>query len=351
MPRQSHQRCSGDSTNQGSNSFPSDFDSPEFVCESPSTAEIELDAKVIQDPAEEASQWNRYAEVASQSTADMGTEQSASPTENRILANAIESSNGLLNQLVDQFSELSHLIASHPSPSSSGADPSNGDAEACEFRQQIAELKAQLAEVQQQNEELASQLARPNVRESVSNAESGSGGALSWEDRKAMILQQMEEDTFDSEAFIATLATDADKETLDPIAHVEQLHAELQQRDEEITELQCRLEKKSKTTEGDVTDTSAIAELVDADDLIREERDRLQKLRVEWEQRFRQGEIDASLERAKLSRERRHLARKNEELEEQLAHLRREAEEDRRAGVTGARRWLAKLGLDEKNRS
>ncbi len=163
-----------------------------------------------------------------------------------------------------------------------------------------------------------------------------------------MILQQMEEDTFDPEAFIATLASDVDNETIDPIAHVEQLHAELQQRDDEITELQCLLEQQSKTTVGDVTDNAAIAELVDADDLVREERDRLQTLRVEWEERFRQDEIAASLERAKLSRERRQLARKNEELEEQLAHLRREAEEDRRAGVTGARRWLAKLGLDDQ---
>ncbi len=155
MPRTSHQRCSGDSTNEGSNAVLSDFESADFACDSPSTAEIEQDAQFVEEPAEEeASQWNHYAADTGQSTVDVDTDASPPSMDDRMLANAIESSSTLLNQLVDQFRELSHLVASHPSPSSSRADQSNRDADICEFRQQISELKAQLAEMRQQNEEL-----------------------------------------------------------------------------------------------------------------------------------------------------------------------------------------------------
>ena len=48
--------------------------------------------------------------------------------------------------------------------------------------------------------------------------------------------------------------------------------------------------------------------MIDENELVVQERERLQMLQVEWEEKFREGEIQASLERAKLSRERQELA-------------------------------------------
>ena len=73
--------------------------------------------------------------------------------------------------------------------------------------------------------------------------------------------------------------------------------------------------------------------------------ERLQQLQDEWEDKFRQTEIEASLERAKLSRERQELANKMSEIEEQLSHAKREARHHATNEEGPSRRWLAKLGL------
>jgi hypothetical protein len=75
---------------------------------------------------------------------------------------------------------------------------------------------------------------------------------------------------------------------------------------------------------------------------------KLQQLQVEWEEKFRQGEIEASLERAKLSRERQEISAKKQELELQLEQLQREHRQANAAGGSGSRRWLVKLGLAEE---
>ena len=120
---------------------------------------------------------------------------------------------------------------------------------------------------------------------------------------------------------------------------------ELERRDEEIHELRSLLEEQSGTRgDGVAVGAAAIAEMLDADELVQQERERLQALQQQWEEKFRESEIEASLERAKLSRERLELARKNSELEERLEHLRREARQAEETGPS-SRRWLAKLGL------
>ena len=101
---------------------------------------------------------------------------------------------------------------------------------------------------------------------------------------------------------------------------------ELKERSQQIRELQSLLDQQSETRDGGIAiGAAAITQMFDADELVRDERERLQQMQEEWEDKFRQAEIEASLERAKLSRERQELAKKMSELEEQLAHAKREA--------------------------
>ncbi|TWU42953.1 hypothetical protein Q31b_19870 [Novipirellula aureliae] len=244
----------------------------------------------------------------------------------------------------------------------------------CEFeslRQRIEELESQNeelecdnSELRRQNEELASKVADANVQRSIKSANSLRSESLSWEERKQLIFRQMEEDSFDAEAFITNTIQkhlteeesaeplDESAATLDPISYVDELNQELDRlnrdlarREREIRELNHLLEQRpEQSQEGMAIGAAAIASMVDSDELIQEERYRLQELQVEWEEKFRQTEIEASLERAKLSRERQELIKRTAELEEQLEHMRHDIRQAEQADGH-SRKWLAKLGL------
>jgi len=230
------------------------------------------------------------------------------------------------------------------------------------LKEQLDSLVGDNHELRQQNEDLAAQLAQSSVRQTV-QTHTGVDESLSWEERKALIFKQMEDDSFDASSFIDSMSDSARAvvdsscpETQgceDPVRFVESLVEQVQRaeedvrrREDEIQELRMLLQQKSETQQsGVVMGAAAIAGMVDSDDLVQQERERLHELKTEWEEKFRQAEIAASLERAKLSRERQQLARKAAELEDQLTDLQRE----RRAlkePESGGRRWLAELGLN-----
>ncbi|WP_145169123.1 hypothetical protein [Rubripirellula lacrimiformis] len=297
----------------------------------------------------------------------------------------------LLQQMAEQISELHRMLAdqtSKPEPAasepatSSGTDyplavlvrdgdtPTNqiSDHELQDLRSEIDEISAHVSSVEaenddlrQQNADLASRLASQNVRSTVSNAQSSTSDALSWEERKALILQQLEDDDFDADTFIEDLQAEhnVDDAALaeSPIEFVRAIYAqlakheaELANRDTEIGELHCLLDQRSDAGDGaTAVGAAAIAQLIDSDELVMQERERLQLLQAEWEEKFRKSEIEASLERAKLSRERQELTRRTSQLEEQLEHARRECRQNQEAGTTPSRRWMAKLGISEKD--
>ncbi|MCM2375110.1 hypothetical protein [Aporhodopirellula aestuarii] len=225
-------------------------------------------------------------------------------------------------------------------------------------------------ELRHQNETLAAQVAQSSVRQTV-HASQGTDESLSWEERKALIMRQMEDETFDADEFVSSLSTgvaqasgiaqandqgDEFVDFTDPrefveslIERIERAERTIQKRDEEIGELRMLLESQSGTrNDGTAIGAAAIASMIDSDELVMEERERLQQLKNDWEDKFRQAEIEASLERAKLSRERQELAKRTQELEERLEELQREKRDNPSPAKTG-RRWLAELGLGGDN--
>ncbi|WDQ15761.1 hypothetical protein PSR62_19255 [Rhodopirellula sp. P2] len=217
-------------------------------------------------------------------------------------------------------------------------------------------------ELQTQNEELAAQLASSGVTRTVSDTQ-GCDDSMSWEERKAKILEQMENDDFNEESFLESLsqssqdiAASIDPDWIhNPVAFIDDLVDRLAQaeqtiaeRNAEIHELQILLQNRADTRNDNVAfGAAAIAGMVDSDELVMAERARLAELKTEWEDKFRTAEIEVSLERAKLSRERQTLARRAEELEEQIEQLQRE-KRDARDYPKAGRRWLAELGLQSE---
>ena len=70
------------------------------------------------------------------------------------------------------------------------------------------------------------------------------------------------------------------------------------EKDAEIAELRRQLEQAHV-----VPSAAAAAEVLDRDEIVREERQRLAALEAEWREKFGKAEIDISIERAKVARE------------------------------------------------
>lgn len=301
--------------------------------------------------------------------------ETASPTEPTTPA---VDSVALMQRMADQVAELHRMIAASQAPSPAPEpvaipSPAVNDETLAELRGEVDQLASMLRaadaeneDLRQQNNDLATRLASSNVRSTVSSPESSVSDALTWDERKALILKQMEQDDFDADAFVDELRNEtanrpgAVAEIESPIAFVESLQRELDRRDndlrnrdDEIAELKMLLQQRRESQGGGgvAFGAAAIAEIVDSDELVMQERERLQSLQDEWEEKFRRSEIEASLERAKLARERQQLANKTAELEEQIEHLRREARQNEEVGKPTTRRWLTKLGLNDKSES
>ena len=278
------------------------------------------------------------------------------------LTRQCQSNTETLHEMLEKISSIHSLIVSHtPDEIGTHASGSPNDSEE-QLRTDIDDLQAAIIELEkknnelaQQNDDLESRLANHSVESSLGNNEATCNETMSWEDRKQMMLRQMEAESFDADAFVDSLNGQTSDEIIDPIQYVEELQNELDRRDKEVErreqqvqELQYLLDQQSETREGGIAiGAAAITEMYDTDELVRDERERLQQMQEEWEEKFRQAEIEASLERAKLSRERQEVASKLADLEEQLAHAKRESRHSTTDDGAGSRRWLAKLGLAE----
>lgn len=344
------------------------------------TETIGRDQSELDVPFEPASQSTRFTdELKSDATSQLA------PSEHHVLE-AVEENANLIRQLMDQLAELSttDLQANLPRECAGPTDDAfsvNTDEVLAELnvaadqitslRDRNEELHAELsrchssiADLETQNKDLAKQIADSSVRQTVATTRSGAADAMSWEERRELIIAQMEADSFDADQFVEDLGGESLKPKgqgedppQSPLEYVNELAERLAsaenhlvEREGEVHELRMLLQNQSETREGGMAiGAAAIAQMVDSDELIVAERERLQELQAQWEEKFRQSEIDASLERAKLSRERQELGKRAAELEEQIAHMQRDARETEELGVGTSRRWLAKLGISEES--
>jgi len=269
----------------------------------------------------------------------------------RSVIDAVQSNTQLLNKLLVELADVRTLVnATTNEVHGEGIDErktlKQSQRECHRLRETVLEFEAAHAELQSQNEELASRIANSRVQETTPKDSQEASEILPWEERKRLILQQMEEDSFDADQFASSLESEIQTSKETPSAFIERLRSEIECRDQEIVELRNLLDQQSEPrSDGIAIGASAIADTLDADALIQLEREKLKKLQVDWEEKFREGEIEASLERAKLSRDRQEVLEKKAELELQLEHLKREYRQSSAANGGTSRRWLAKLGL------
>jgi hypothetical protein len=250
-----------------------------------------------------------------------------------------------IEQLREQIQFLNEEL--HESKSSSQG-PSE---EVAELRIQIEKLRSQLLEARHeavetrlQNNELSSNLAQFQP-----NADAKRNEVLSWEERKEALLRQLEAETRGEDPCDP-------RKVLEIERVIQQTDAEIDRRDREIADLKSLLEQQAIAQNGMAIGVAAVAEMIESDAMIISERLRLKEMQQEWEQKQRQAEIEMSLERAKLARERLDLQEKMRSVEdsskdqemlsdsgEKNANNSASSPKDRGRG-----RWLARLGLRDE---
>ncbi len=202
------------------------------------------------------------------------------------------------------------------------------------YEMAVEDLKAERARA----EELEARL----EQKEEANSAWGDEANLDWERQKQQLLAALESD-FDED----------DPEEEEQRIQLEQVIARtdrlLAEKDREIAELKKLLDEQSSTWEGMALGAAAVADLLDKDEIVRQERENLKALQEQWKEKLRQAEVELSLERAKLARQKAEIDDKLHELHQKLAQLEKMSEEARAAAaqntLTKTRSWLKRLGL------
>lgn len=254
---------------------------------------------------------------------------------------ALESTS-LHDELVLEIAQLREQIQFLQNElSDSHAEPTAIRAETAELRIQVEKLRSQLLEAR--NEAVVSQLQSNDLSSSLAKYkdpfESQRSEALTWEQRKEALMRQLDAETQSDEP------CDPSK-ILEIQSIIQKTDAEIQRRDQEIHDLRSLLEQQAIAQNGLAIGVAAVAEMIESDAMIIAERLRLQEMQQDWEKKQRQAEIEMSLERAKLARERLELQEKSRTFE--ADHPPESAEEKFATKERGRGRWLARLGLRDE---
>jgi len=232
-------------------------------------------------------------------------------------------------QLRDRLTEAESKLAD--GPHTSAVDPQQYDDLRRRFEmavEDVRELKAKNAELEQQRQSGSGAPAGPPADEP--------GGHLDWEAQKRRLMAQLEDFDDDDE-------DDArDRLTIEGAIRItDQVVAEKEQ---QIDELRSQLDRHSVAPDP----SQAVAETLNADEVIREERENLRRLQQDWQEKLRKAEIEISVERAKLARERTAMEEQIQSYKAQIEQL--SAADSSSAASDGSKtsgrgNWLARLGL------
>ena len=167
---------------------------------------------------------------------------------------------------------------------------------------ELKNVRTRCSRLRQENESLAAEitLQRLKLESHQESLTPSLEEAMTWEDRKAIIWRQLEGDQ----------DCDPDQKTkfIDIVQETERIVAD---RDKEIAELRLLMSQQTKISttldEQQVTGATAIASILDSDEMIAMERSNLEQVKQEWMEKLQRAEIDMSIERAAIARQKHEL--------------------------------------------
>ena len=133
-----------------------------------------------------------------------------------------------------------------------------------------------------------------------------------WESQKRALLAQLEsEDVPDDDRSGQLISM---REVISATDEV------VEAKNREVSELKQLLALQSDSIGEVAVGAAAIDEIFNHDDLIQQERASLEKMKAEWREKLSQAEIEVSMERAKIARERKELEAEFERLQDEKKH-------------------------------
>lgn len=217
-----------------------------------------------------------------------------------------------------------------------------GQANSDELQSEYQAALAELRELRLKNVELEKKLAQKGATATGSSAEGGK--VLDWEAEKRRILAALEAEAENDPSPERT----AEQVRIQDV--IKQTEAALAAKDEEIAELRKLLEDQATNIGSVAVGAAALERFLDQDEVIRQQREHLRQLEEEWKDKLRKAELEVSLERAKIARERAVLEEKQRELDQRLAKLEGSKPQESEDNSKPSRgRWLSRLGLNSSS--
>ncbi len=210
-------------------------------------------------------------------------------------------------------------------------EDSDASQERADFQRRFELAVEDVRDLKKKNAQLESQLAAAAAKTAPAPT---SGGGSNWEAMKLQMLANLEGESDDGGQERAE-----ERATIESTIRI--TDEALAHKDQEIAELKQQLAEGANTPPHEA---GAVQQLIDADAVIIEHRVRIAEVEKEMNDKLRAAEIELSVERAKLAREKVQLAEWQAEID---AH--RPPQEPGNPSETRSpkRRWLSKLGLGE----
>jgi hypothetical protein len=243
--------------------------------------------------------------------------------------------NAELERLREENKQLETWLAEMEEKAKHGATGGGeGGEEMDDLRRRFEMAVQDVRELKTKNAELTEQLARKGG----SGGAPAGGGGQDWESLKQRMLAQLESDFEEGDE-----TQKADKLTVQGAIKI--TDQALAEKDQELAEMRKVLESQSKQVGEVAVGAAAFSAVIDADELIKQEREVVKQL----QDKLRKAEVDLSLERAKLAREKQELEEKARSLENERAVFPNAG--DSAGGEKGkkasGRKWLTRLGLGD----
>ena len=206
------------------------------------------------------------------------------------------------------------------------------------FRRRYEMALEDLGELKARNTDLEQQLVK--TRSATLQPRKPADGGLNWEAQKRRILDALEADGDENNA-----QRQAERPRLEEM--LQTTEQALAEKDREIAELKQLLQDQSTNLGAVAVGAAALGEILDKDAIIQEERENLKRLQEQWREKLRQAEIDISLQRAAIARDRAQIEDKLHHLANSTAKPGGKPAEAEGANKPLRGRWLARLGLKE----
>ncbi len=226
-------------------------------------------------------------------------------------------------------------------------DPQRSEDMERRFQMAITDVR----ELKRRNAELEEQLLNARKKNSApGRAGAADSAPMDWEATKRRMLESLEAD--DSANDSADDSAEGAEDRLSIQNTIQITDDIVAHKDRELAELRMLLSQQSSNIGTVAVGASAIAESFDRDELIQQEREKLQQMQQEWRDKLRQAEIDISIERARIARQRLEIDEKMSAYDSARAQNSDDADNaaanQPKQPTRG--RWLARLGLKDESK-